>query len=518
MDAFQNRFADSIIGQVTTTDRMIFKGHLSGFFPQGAFERFLWQERILLKDFGKFVKGATDELKAHAEKIAKDAGRPFEYLKRAMTKKTGKSKEDYAREIMERDGVKEGLVCVFSTLEPCKSFEVRGNRQTHRLEVVRAKRKCLHFYFYYVDAEFGFMHVRLQSWFPFEIQIYINGREWLSRELARKGIGFERYDNTFTSIDDLPAAQRICERHAHRMWPGVLNALARQVNPWMKRIQNVEFGGYYWVLDQCEIASDIMFRDRATLERLLPDLREEALLAFSPEAVMRFLGRKLHGNFKGEATTDLKRRPEGWCIKHQMKRNSIKMYDKASVLRIETTINNPREFKVLRVIEKDGKRSRRWMPMGKGVANFWRYIRVGTQANHRYLDALGSVELKGEAVEVLDDLCRSHTWQGRHIPKLHPVAAQDAQLLEAVAAGEHMINGFRNADVQAKLYETPPSSPQEGKRRCARVSRLIAKLRGHGLVRKVPRSRLYRATPLGVRLMLATRAFRNVVFPKVLVG
>lgn len=518
MDAFQNRFAADVVGELTTTDRMIFKGHLNGFSPKGAFERFLWNERVLLKDFGKFVRGATDELKAHAEKIAKDAGRPFEYLKRAMTKKTGKSKEDYAREIAERDGVKEGLICVFSTLEMCRSFEVRGNRETHRLEIVRAKRKCLHLYFYYFDREFGFMHVRLQTWFPFEIQIYINGREWLSRRLTDRGIGFEMYDNAFTRIDDLAAAQRISERLDHRRWPALLNVFARRLNPWLPRIQNVDFGGYYWVLDQCEIATDIMFRDRATLERLLPDLREEALLAFSPENVMSFLGRKLTGNFKGELTTKLKRRPQGWCIRHQMKRNSIKMYDKANVLRVETTINNPREFKILRVLSTPQGRSRRWMPMAKGVSNFWRYVRVGSQANHRYLDALGSVELKGEAVEVLDDLCRSREWRGKRVPKLHPVAAQDAQLLEAVAAGEHMINGFRNRDIQARLYSTPPESPQEAKRRCARVSRLIAKLRGHRLVRKVPRSRLYRATPLGVRLMLATRVFRNVVLPKLLVG
>lgn len=515
MDAFQNRFADSIIGQVTTTDRMIFKGHLTGFFPEGAFARFLSQERILLKEFGAFALRATADLKTHAMATAAAEGRPFEYLGKAQTRKTGRSKEDLAREIAQRDGITKGLICVFSTVELCRTFTVRGNRKTHRLDVVREKRKCLHFYFYFMDPEFGFMHVRVQSWFAFDVQVYINGREWLAVQMKRRGVGFERYDNTFTRIDDLSTASSLCERLAHRHWPSVLNALARKVNPWLRRIEHADFGGYYWSLDQCEIATDIMFRDRATLLKLLPDLREEALLGFSPDDVMRFLGRKLSGNFLGELTTDTKRRPEGWRIKHRMKRNSIKMYDKASVLRIETTINNPREFKVLRVVKTEGRLSRRWMPMGKGVSNFWRYVRVGSQANHRYLDALGSVQLKGKAVDKLDDLCRSHMRGGKRIPKLQPVAPQDAELLVAVAAGDHMINGFRNADLQKRLYKRAAASPQDAKRRCARVSRMIAKLRGHGLVHKVPRSRLYRVTAGGFRIILAIQAFREIVLPEV---
>jgi hypothetical protein len=78
-------------------------------------------------------------------------------------------------------------------LETCVSFAVRKNRATHHLEIVRERRKCLHFYFYYFDAEFGFMHVRLQSWFPFTIQVYINGREWLARQLAQQGSEVVRY-------------------------------------------------------------------------------------------------------------------------------------------------------------------------------------------------------------------------------------------------------------------------------------------------------------------------------------
>lgn len=196
-----------------------------------------------------------------------------------------------------------------------------------------------------------------------------------------------------------------------------------------------------------------------------------------------------------------------------MKRNSIKMYDKWSVLRVETTINNPREFKVLKVVETSEGNERRWQPMGKGVANFWRYSQVGTQANHRYLDALAFAQPKGEAIQALDDLCQTRVKDGKRYAKFNPVTQHDCALFAAVLAGEHMINGFRNRDLRARLYAQPASTSQETKRRCARVSRLIAKLRGHGLIAKVKGSRLYRTTQYGYLVMLAALHFRSTDFP-----
>jgi len=225
---------------------------------------------------------------------------------------------------------------------------------------------------------------------------------------------------------------------------------------------------------------------------------------------MRFLGRKLHGNFQGEGSTDLKKRPEGWRIKHRLKGNSIKLYDKCSVLRIETPINKAREFKV----PYNTDDARRWVPIGKDVANFWRYYQVGQQANHRYLDALAHVSLKGEAVAEFDGLCQSRTKDGRHYAKFNPVSQADTTLFAAVLAGEHTINGLRNHDQCARLYDSVASSLQETKHRCVRVSRLIAKLRGHGLVAKVKDIRLYRVTARGYRLMSAALAFRLEGFPQ----
>jgi len=513
MDAFIKVHQDGVIGTLQTFDRMIFKGHLTGFFPRGAFALFLHRQGVLLKDFSDYVQACTRELKEHAQRLAHDADRPFIYLQSASTRRQGESKEDLARAIAERDGIRDGLVCVFSVLEPCSSFAVQGNRETQRLEVVRRQRKCLHFYFYVLDPEFGLTHVRLQSWFPFTIQVYVNGRAWLRRELDRRGIRCEQYENAFTWIEDLSTASALCERFARRRWPGILNAWARRVNPLLSTIRGAGFGEYYWVLDQAEYASDVMFRDRHTLERLYPELVQAAMTELSSADVLRFLGRKLHGNFRGQVTSDLKRRPEGRRVKHRMKQNSLKMYDKCSVLRIETTINNPREFKVLRVLSTRFGRSRRWCPMGKGVANLWRYAQVGGQANHRYLDALAHVRPKGEAVAELDRLCRPAVTRGKRYARFNPITREDVNLFKAVLDGDHALRGFRNADIQRHLYTTPAANRRERQVRSAQISRKIAKLRGHGLVRKVPRSRVYHVTPRGYNILSAAVRYRERDFP-----
>lgn len=510
METFLSIHQDTVLGRLATFDRMIFKGHLTMLYPKGAFARFLNRQGVLLKDFKPYVEGISQQIKQHAEQLAREAGRPFQYLEGSMTAKNGQSKEAQAQAIAARDNLQEGLISVFYTLESCSTFTVRGNRQAQKLEVVRRQSKCLHFYFYYLDAELGFMHVRLQSWFPFQVQVYVNGRECLSRYLDQQQIGYQRYDNTFTQIDDLVVAQAFCEKFAHFEWPPVLTALAKRVNPILEIIQAAGFGGYYWVTDQCEFATDIMFKDRASLEAALLDLFEHAITQTACSDVMRFLGRKLHGNFKGEVTTSLKKRPEGWRAKHTLRRNSIKMYDKSSVLRVETTINNPSEFKICQQTE-DGKL--RWLPMRKGVSNLYRYAEVGQQANQRYLGHLAQAKLKSKAIPHLDDLCRSHVQHGKRFARFNPLQNADRDLFTALLSGEFALNGFRNRDLCAKLYPQPATSNKESNQRCTRISRLIAKLRGHGLIAKVKDARLYRITKLGSQVLFAVLSFYKTDFP-----
>lgn len=509
MSAFEIVHQDRVIGKLTCFDRLIFKGHLARFNMPGRLKSFLNHQGVLLKDFDRYVTKTTERVKAHAQALAASAGRPYLYLAETHTKSRGQSKEELARGIAERDGIVAGLICVLAAVEPCSSFSIFKNKQTHRLELVRRRRKCLHFYFYYLHPELGFCHVRLQSWFPFEVQVWVNGREALSRALERKGVRPLRYANAILKVTDWNLAQRLADRLATRRWPRLLNGLARAVNPMLATVVGAGFGGYWWVVDQAEVATDIAFRSRQGLEAVLPGLVAHAASAFSAEDVLRFLGRKLHPSLAAEVTSDARRRPEGWRVKHRMARNSIKVYDKASVLRVETTINDPTQFRVLRV--KDGHRV--WCPMRKGVANLGRYHQVGRQANERYLDALAAAHDNRAGLAVLHRHSKPITNRGRRHPRLNPLSPDDLALFRAALAGEHAIVGFRNADITRRLHPKPAATDADARRRCQRTSRLITKLRGHGLVAKVPRRRLYRVTPYGQRFMATALAVHDRDFP-----
>lgn len=504
MESFKEVKERETMGSLTIFDRVIFRGHMRSFHFNLAFEQFLGRKGVLLKDYGEYVKMMSGRVKEHALKLATEAGRPYSFIQSPT-----QSKEEMAKFIAERDGIKSGLVCVLAAVEPCKSFTVRGNGKTKKKEIVYEHRKCNHYYFYYIDEELGWMHVRLQSWFPFGIQIYVNGHEYVARQLADKGIGYQEYDNSFIQIDDLETAQKLCNKFAHRKWAPTLKAIARRHNPLLDELEAGGIQEYYWVVHASEIATNLMFKKQKALDDLLPELFQESLLTFSAKDVMRFLGRKLAAQYKGEIVHTLKQRPEGWRVKHSAKTNSIKMYNKCNVLRVETTINKSREFRM------PADNERRWKPLNKSVSNFWRLYEIGKGANQRYIDALDNVSLPdGEAVPALDRLCQSQTSEsGKRIAKFNPVTLDDCTLFASVLSLQHCIHGFRNSDICAALFDLEPASGQEAKRRCAKVSRLIAKLRGHGLVEKVGNSRLYRTTSYGFRVMSTAIHYRFIDFP-----
>jgi hypothetical protein len=379
LKTFGDIYPDKTVGELTMFDRVIFKGYLSGLYPvKKQFEYYLGRQGVLMKAYKGYAEKCTQELKAHLQAMAEQAGCAIEYLNSGTGKK-GETKEALARAAIEAGEGKQGLVAMYSCLELKNALTVRGNRQTKQLEAVSEKRRHLHYYCYYNNAEFGLMYVRIQSWWPFEIQIYINGHEWLAKQLDKAGIGYVKADNCFLRIEDVAAADKLCEKFAHRQWERVWHNFARRLNPFLPAVEEVVKKGYYWTIEQCEIATDVMLADQAVLHDCLPGLFQESLLAFSAEDVMRFLGRKLSHNFQGNVETRLNKRYPGWRVKHWLNQNSLKMYNKHSVLRVETTINKAAEFR----IEAPASASARWKRLPKGVSNCWHFFQIGRQANQR---------------------------------------------------------------------------------------------------------------------------------------
>jgi hypothetical protein len=461
-------------------------------------EAYLQVLHVLWKDFKDFATDLTTRIKATTLSLAEKAGRPYIYLPSSNT-----SKEALAKAIARKDQVEEGLIAIFGCVEPCRTYFMRGNKATKKLELKLELGKCQHFYFYPIHPKFGFMHMRLQSWFPFLVHICLNGREWLSRQMDQHEMEYQRKENCFTWISHVKGAQRLMEKQLETRWPDELDKIVKENHPLSKEICRPLGMSYYWGAQESEYATDVMFHDAKGLARIYPGLVHHAISSFSSPDVMRFLGHHvpvtnpIRANFQGEVISDLKVRPEGIRVKHSVNGNSIKIYDKqGSVLRVETTINRAREFRVYRTSEKDPKGKKSWRILRHGFADLPRRAEVSHKANERYLQALGSVSGTLPLLDCVEGLCRPVTKDGRKYRALNPWSPSDAQLLQAVSRGEFTINGFRNRDIRTLLFKST-GSHQEERRRAGLLTRRFALLRAHGLIRKVSGTHRYILTEKG---------------------
>ena len=504
MERFVTRYQDRIAGILTGFDRMLFRGTLRSIsYPKGA-EIWLSSRRVLLKDFAPFAEALTARVKAHATQVAADAHRPIEYLESSRL-----SKEDRARTIQQRDGITDGLIAIFSCVEPCRAVTVRSNRATRRLGCVVQERKCAHLYFYYADRDFGLMHIRLQTWFPFTVQVCVNGREWLVQQLTRAGVGFDRSDNCVTRVDDGDRAQRLLDQLTTRRWARLLRRLADRVNPLIHRSSGLSLRSYYWSLQESEFATDVLFQRPADLAAVYPALARHAIEAFGSQDVLRFLGRRMGGQSAGEVTSSYLRRPEGLRVKHHVEENSIKMYDKAGrVLRIEVTINQPRRFLVYRERTRRGHRQRCWGKMRKGIADLPRRVELSRAANARYLNALSVVLDPTPIHQLFDPISRRRHINDRPYRPLRPIAPDEGARFAALLHGYTALHGCRPQDLRRVLSPTEPTDPADRKRLTGRVSRLFRLYRAHGLIAKIAHTHRYHVTPKGHQIMSTALRFR----------
>jgi len=499
MERFIQKYNENIIGVLSGWDRLVFRGTLRSLVPICGMMHFLWRMGVLLKGFGDYVERVTRRLRDLSYEAAAHLQRPNLYVSSAQT-----SKEDLARQIARADRVTEGLICLFRAVEPCMSYEVYRDRQRKELVLVPRQRKCLHIYQYWIHPRLGFLSGRIQTWFPFTVQICLNGREWLARQMDRVGIAYDRRDNSFPWIEDVSRAQRLMDEIFHVSWPRLLREIAGKLNPAHDVIFESYPVEYYWSVHQSEWATDIMFESAKALAAIYSPLVRESIATFGSQDVMRFLGKKSNPNFGGQVVSRYNRRPEGVRIKHGYKANSVKVYDKqGSILRAETTINDPRDFRVFRPKEGEPNGPRSWRRMRKGIADLHRRAQVSQASNERYLDALASIDTDAPLAELISPVCRPRTRRGHRVRGLRPWAKQDRKLLQAIGRGEFAINGFRNRDLVALLYPKSLSAPTERRRASARVTRQLRMLRQHGILRKVPRTFRYVLTAKGRQITTA---------------
>jgi hypothetical protein len=507
MNALVQRLGAIVKGVLSGFDRIVFKGSILPLMHVQGVRNFLQHKRILNKDYKDWMTDVSQRIVKDAKTYCQqETGEGITWIPSSAARK-----EKLARERQEATGIETGLIGVWSATESCMTYKAHFSSQHGFPQMKKEWSKCKHLYFYHDDADYGLMNIRLQTWFPYHIQVAMNGREWLRRRLEKSGIGFERHQNKFLSLDDYDAAQRLLASQVNTRWVAMLNGFLPLVIPSLPDILGPHLQ-YYWTLWQSEWATDYIFGSRRDLHPWAESLIHQAFMTGTTTQVLRYFDRPLrkdgapYGTIREDVISRFLEFEDGVRVRHWDGGNSVKVYTEQNVLRTETTINTPSQFKVYRHVQgEDPSQPKRLLPMRKGVCDAPLRAEVSQQVNDRMSDSLAALEDHERIADLFAPLLTKRTLKGRNVRGLD-LMGKDRAILFALSNPSFTICGVRNALLRNALREAPGFRHMNDKQRSAKVSRMIRLLRDHGILHKYPRQKRYRLSPKGQKLVAALNA------------
>jgi hypothetical protein len=482
-ELLSERYRAELDGVLSCYDRIVITGSLQPFCYAQGMTQYLYQHGIRIFDYAKFAEPLRDQLRANAEALAETHGLQIEFIR----------KENRIQAILKERGPQPGLVHIFSALETWSAYRPWHDKTTGKTYLKSDSGKCLTYYFYFIDPQLGLCYVRVPTWCPFRLQFYFNGHAWLAHQLTARGIAYELVDNAFVQIADYATANQLAEQFDVEFLHQRLDEFVRQYCPVITHLPQLTDAPtrvtYHWSLMQTEYATDLVFKSRTTVQAFYPHLLETLTHAVKPADIATFLGRKLNGNYQGELGNRFNQRWLGTRLKHQMGPVSINLYDKFQhILRIETTVNNVAFFKQHRQVHhRDGSTSLRWAPMKKTIHSLPALREVLGAANHRYLKFISALATPEVGVDKLHRLAETKTENQHRHKGFNLFAEEDTCLFRTLLRSEFFISGFTNEQLRASLSA----------RSASQVTRLLKRLRVHGVIKKVGKCYKYYLTDFG---------------------
>ncbi len=474
------RSDERIAGVLSCYDRVVITGTLPVICYAEGMTRFLYATGIRIFDYPQFAQTLRDRVRDCAASLACEAGIDIEHIAKSHIRK-----EEVVARVLAQRGDHPGLVHILSAMEACDSYRPWHDKATGRTFVRPDSGKCLHYYFYFMDAELGLIYLRVPTWCPFRLQFYCNGHSWLARQLTAAGIGYSMADNAFVRIDDWPRAQELADSLSPDPLHRALDGYAVRCCP----VSDVFGQSYHWSLMQVEYATDLVFRSTATLGPLYEHLIRQSVLSVKAEHVASFLGRHITPQLAQEIGSQFSTRIEGTCVKHRFGKSSIKMYDKAGiVLRLETTTNDVSFFKHHRKVEhRDRPPTRQLAPVKKSIYSLIDLREILFGCNRRYLAHLSALDDFSAGVRALDRLTRPRRVEAKTVKGINFFEPGDRALLHALQNPRANIAGVRRADLLPELDMFSPN----------RLSRQLRRLLDIGVIKRVVGTYRYYLTKAG---------------------
>ena len=474
------RYDERIAGVLSCYDRMVITGTVPVICYAEGMTRFLYASGIRIFDYPAFAMKLRDHVRDNAAKLASEAGVAIEHIAKSHIRK-----EDVVARVLAQRGGHPGLVHVVSAMEACDSYRPWHDKPSGKNYLRPDSGKCLHYYFYFMDADLGLIYLRVPTWSPFRLQFYCNGHNWLARQMTKQGIGYTMADNSFIRIDDWQRAQELADTLSPDLLHRILDGYAAQCCP----VCDVFGQSYHWSLMQVEYATDLAFRSTTTLGPLYEQLVRQSVLSVKAEQVASFLGRQMTSQLAQEVGSQFSTRIEGTCIKHRLGKSSIKMYDKCGiVLRIETTTNDVSFFKHHRKVEhRDGPPTRELAAVKKSIYSLIDLREILLGCNRRYLAHLSALDDFAAGVRALDRLTKPRKLEEKTVKGINFFEPGDSALLHALQNPKVNIAGVRRADLLPDLQMFSPN----------RLSRQLRRLLDLGVIKRVTGTYRYYLTKAG---------------------
>jgi hypothetical protein len=304
------RYHSQIAGVLSCYDRVVIQGTVPGWCFAAGMTSYLKAHNIRIFDYPKFAQSLNEQVRENTNRLAAEHNLEIEFIRKIKAFR----KEKRIKEIIKERGDHPGLVHIFSAMESCVSYRPWHDKKTGKTFLKPDSGRCLHYYFYFIDKEFGLCYLRVPTWCPFRLQFYFNGHSWLAHKLKQNGIDHVLEENAFLSVADWERAQELSDNFRVENLHRALDIFALRYCPVIEKHGLL----YQWSHMQSEYATDLLFERQSDLSAIYEPLVRTAIHSVKPDNIASFLGHKLHPNYQGEMGNNFNTRILGTRIKHQM--------------------------------------------------------------------------------------------------------------------------------------------------------------------------------------------------------
>jgi hypothetical protein len=484
VDRLSEVLGERVQFRYTCLDRMVLHGYLTGLQRPGQLVHFFHDVVGVDCIEPKVLLGRTTVYRDWVDRYTQGQGIPV------LAAPKGVRKEALVRPFYGKLGPQEGIACVLTSLENNRTFisytpqrtPRSGDEQYRRIEIGR--KRFLHLYWYVWDPVMGPMSLRVSTYLPFTITCYLNGHHFVSERLRQAGVALYQRDNAILRVADPIALQAA----ADTLTPAVLQErcdywaakLAPSFSPAARAAVDLR---YRFSLAQLELATDVIFAEPSPLRALFRRAVELGLLMGGADRTAHLFGRQITSRYRGKLQTVLDRRNEGHPVLRAYYQTSfVKQYEKAeTLLRTETCINDPYHLNV-----------------GRRLENLPTLVKRMAATNRRFLDA--QAELLACTVDQGDlaRLAQPIQVGQRRVPGLRLQDDRLIRLLDVLLHPGTFVADWTSRDVLARLLDRHRLAEADYPLTQLRYD--LGKLRAHGLVERIGRTRRYRVTAHGLKL------------------